>query len=39
MADQAAPSAATAPIRAEIAGNRLQLIESGQEQVADELSG
>jgi cardiolipin synthase len=31
MADQAAPTAATAPIRAEIAGNRLELIESGEE--------
>jgi cardiolipin synthase len=31
MADQAAPSARTPPIRAEIAGNRLELIETGQE--------
>lgn len=31
MADQAARSAPPAPIRAEIAGNRLELIETGQE--------
>jgi len=31
MADQAAPAATKAPIRAEIAGNRLELIETGQE--------
>src|SRR6476469_7505752 len=31
MADQGAPNATRAPIRAEIAGNRLQLIETGQE--------
>jgi cardiolipin synthase A/B len=31
MADQAAPPATTAPIRAEIAGNRLELIENGQQ--------
>jgi cardiolipin synthase len=31
MADQASPPAARAPITAEIAGNRLQLIETGQE--------
>jgi cardiolipin synthase len=30
MADQAAQSATTAPIRARIAGNRLELIESGE---------
>ena len=29
MADQAAPPATSAPIRAEVAGNRLELIESG----------
>ena len=33
MADQAAPSRASAPIRAEIAGNRLELIESGEERL------
>ncbi len=31
MADRAASTAASAPIRAEIAGNRLELIESGEE--------
>jgi cardiolipin synthase A/B len=31
MADQGAPPATKAPIRAEIAGNRLELIETGQE--------
>lgn len=31
MADQGASTAATAPIRADIAGNRLELIESGEE--------
>lgn len=31
MADQPAPPAASPPIRAEIAGNRLELIESGDE--------
>jgi cardiolipin synthase len=31
MVDQGAPPAAKAPIRAEIAGNRLELIETGQE--------
>src|SRR5690348_8045675 len=31
MADQAAPTAARAPISAEISGNRLELIESGEE--------
>jgi cardiolipin synthase len=31
MPDQAASAATSAPIRAEIAGNRLQLIETGQE--------
>ena len=33
MADQAAPSRASAPIRAEIAGNRLELIETGEERL------
>ena len=31
MADQGTPSLSTAPITAEIAGNRLELIESGEE--------
>ncbi|MFL6752348.1 MAG: phospholipase D-like domain-containing protein [Sphingomicrobium sp.] len=34
MADQASKRASNAPIRAEIAGNRIQLIESGEERVA-----
>jgi cardiolipin synthase len=38
MADQAAPSATRTPIRAEIAGNRLELIESGQERFGMLLS-
>ena len=38
MADQAAPSATRAPIRAEIAGNRLELIETGQERFGMLLS-
>ena len=38
MADRAATPAARAPIRAEIAGNRLELIETGQERFGMLLS-
>ena len=38
MADQGLPTATRAPIRAEIAGNRLELIETGQERFGMLLS-